>query len=142
MVICSFDQFEIWQPREFPANPRAAVTLDELPERHDVLNFLAGPDVEPSFVVHDREMTKEAARCLARMYESLVDRVAAPPQEIQRDDGAYAELAELHRQLDRAVADCYGWPASVAQDDDELVARLTERNRQISEGEREYQPFG
>jgi hypothetical protein len=57
------------------------------------------------------------------------------------DDGAFADLAALHKTLDVAVAAAYGWPASVAQDPKELVARLTELNRQISEGEREYHPF-
>jgi hypothetical protein len=57
------------------------------------------------------------------------------------DDGAFADLAALHKTLDVAVAAAYGWPASVAQDPKELVARLTELNRQITEGEREYHPF-
>jgi hypothetical protein len=47
----------------------------------------------------------------------------------------------LHRELDEAVAACYGWPKAIAQDDKELVPRLTEFNRQIVEGEREYHPF-
>src|SRR5665811_2179951 len=57
------------------------------------------------------------------------------------DDGAYADLKALHKELDEAVADCYGWPKSVAQDDKELVRHLTELNRQIIEGERAYAPF-
>lgn len=57
------------------------------------------------------------------------------------DDGGFADLKALHRELDVAVAAAYGWPASVAQDPDELVARLTERNREIVEGERPYSPF-
>ena len=57
------------------------------------------------------------------------------------DEGAWADLKALHRELDVAVAACYGWPASVAQDDDELVRRLTELNREISEGSRSYDPF-
>lgn len=84
VVICSFQKFEIWQPGDFPKNPRAVLDLVELPDRYDVLNFLAGANVEPSFVEHDREMTKEAAEKVALMFESLVDRVAAPPQDLQR----------------------------------------------------------
>lgn len=57
------------------------------------------------------------------------------------DEGAWADLKALHRELDVAVADCYGWPASVAQDDREIVRRLTELNREITEGRREYAPF-
>ena len=58
------------------------------------------------------------------------------------DDGAFIDLAALHKSLDVAVAAAYGWPAGVAQDAAELVRRLTELNRQISEGERSYNPFG
>lgn len=58
------------------------------------------------------------------------------------DEGAWTDLVELYRELDRAVADCYGWPASMAQADRELVRLLTERNRDICEGRREYAPFG
>ena len=57
------------------------------------------------------------------------------------DDGGFADLKKLHRDLDVAVASAYGWPASVAQEPDELVLRLTELNRQIASGEREYHPF-
>jgi hypothetical protein len=84
VVICSFQKFEIWQPGEFPKAPRAVLDLVDLPDRYDVLNFLVGPNVEPSFVAHDRELTKEAAGFVAQVYESLVDRVAAPAQDIQR----------------------------------------------------------
>ena len=58
------------------------------------------------------------------------------------DDGAFTDLAALHKALDGAVAAAYGWPASVGQDGPELVRRLTELNRQIVQGEREYEPFG
>ncbi len=57
------------------------------------------------------------------------------------DDGAYADLAESHRQLDRAVAAAYGWPASAATDPAESNERLLELNRRIAAGEVEYDPF-
>ena len=57
------------------------------------------------------------------------------------DDGGFADLAVLHRQLDRAVADAYRWSKSVAQDPERLVQLLTERNREIAEGRRPYDPF-
>ena len=57
------------------------------------------------------------------------------------DDGAFCDLAALHKRLDEAVVEAYGWPKSIAQDADALVARLTERNREIAEGERRYSPF-
>ncbi|MCO5295125.1 MAG: hypothetical protein M9882_09530 [Homoserinimonas sp.] len=57
------------------------------------------------------------------------------------DDGAFTDLATLHRRLDESVAAAYGWPKSVAQDAPELVRRLTELNRQISQGDHTYNPF-
>lgn len=59
----------------------------------------------------------------------------------QVDDGDWADLKALHKELDESVADCYGWPRRVAQDDKELVRRLSELNREISEGDRPYSPF-
>ena len=84
VVLCSFQKFEIWEPGLYPSKPRINLDLTDLPERYDVLNFLAGPNVEPSFVLHDRQMTKDAAEKVALMYQSLVDRVAAPALDIQR----------------------------------------------------------
>ena len=57
------------------------------------------------------------------------------------DDGAFADLATLHKRLDEAVAAAYGWPRPVAQDPVELVARLTQLNRDITDGTRPYAPF-
>ena len=84
VVLCSFQKFEIWEPGLYPGKARVEIDLADLPERYDVLNFLAGPNVEPSFVLHDRQMTKDAAEKVALMYQSLVDRVAAPPKDMQR----------------------------------------------------------
>ncbi|MDE8667820.1 hypothetical protein PY310_04400 [Pseudarthrobacter sp. H3Y2-7] len=58
------------------------------------------------------------------------------------DDGGYADLKKLHKQLDEAVAACYGWPKSTAQDAQEIVRRLTQLNKDITEGTRTYNPFG
>ncbi len=57
------------------------------------------------------------------------------------DEGAYTDLAKLHRELDEAVAATYGWPKSIAQDGDEIVRRLLALNREIAAGERDYAPF-
>jgi hypothetical protein len=58
------------------------------------------------------------------------------------DEGAWTDLMAVHKDLDEAVAECYGWPKSAAQDDAELVRRLTDLNREISDGRRPYDPFG
>ena len=57
------------------------------------------------------------------------------------DDGAFTDLAALHKSLDVAAAAAYGWPASVAQNAPELVRRLTELNREIIQDGRPYAPF-
>lgn len=57
------------------------------------------------------------------------------------DDGAFQDLAKLHRELDEAVADAYGWRKSIAQDPEQTNPLLLELNRKISEGELEYRPF-
>jgi len=123
VVICSFQKFEIWQPGDFPKSPRAVIDLADLPERYDVLNFLAGPNVEPSFVLHDREMTKDAAEKVALMYQSLLDRVAAPGPELQRFvmQSVWCMFAEdLHMLID--------WPFEKTVD-----ALLKDPNRSSAE---------
>jgi hypothetical protein len=52
-----------------------------------------------------------------------------------------ADLYELHRELDEAVAAAYGWPASAAHDPAESNRLLLELNRAIAAGEVEYDPF-
>jgi hypothetical protein len=59
----------------------------------------------------------------------------------QVDDGAWADLRDLHRELDEAVAAAYGWPRAVAHDPDETNRRLLELNRAIAAGEIAYDPF-
>ena len=58
------------------------------------------------------------------------------------DEGAYADLKALQKELDEAVAAAYGWPKAVAHDGDEIVRRLLELNREIAAGTRRYNPFG
>lgn len=60
----------------------------------------------------------------------------------QLDDGAWADLRSLHRQLDESVAVAYGWPREVAHDATFANARLIELSREIAEGRRPYQRFG
>jgi len=56
-------------------------------------------------------------------------------------EGGFQDLKKLHKDLDEAVAEAYGWPKSVAQDGAGLVRRLRALNREITEGERPYAPF-
>jgi len=57
------------------------------------------------------------------------------------DEGAWADVGDLHRQLDEAVAAAYGWPVSVAAGADEAMRRLLGLNAAIAAGEIDYDPF-
>lgn len=89
-----------------------------------------------------RERVSEAARqLLARRIEiCTTEQIGLTKLYNAVDEGAWADLKALHRDLDEAVADCYDWPRSVAQDGPEIVRRLTELNRETIEG-RPYAPF-
>jgi hypothetical protein len=84
VVVCSFQQFQVWEPGRFPSRARLAYSLEELPDRYEALVFLAGAQTEPSFAEHHRDLTKGAAEAVAKVYQSLADRSAAPIDEIQR----------------------------------------------------------
>jgi hypothetical protein len=58
----------------------------------------------------------------------------------QVDEGAWSEIAELHGQLDEAVAGAYGWPVGVAHDPLEAKARLADLHGEITAG-LPYEPF-
>ena len=60
----------------------------------------------------------------------------------QVEDGAYVDLKALHRKLDEAVAEAYGWPKVAAHDGDSIVQRLVDLNRAVAAGTRAYDPFG
>jgi hypothetical protein len=84
-----------------------------------------------------------AARVIARRSEiCLAQGIGLTTLYNQVDEGAWADLRDLHRRLDEAVAVAYGWPASVAHDPDETNRRLLALNHRIAAGEVPYSPFG
>ncbi|MEU3456367.1 DNA methyltransferase [Micromonospora sp. NPDC006766] len=90
-----------------------------------------------------RERVAEASRrMIARRQEICVqEQFGLTPLYNLVDDGAYADLKKLHKELDEAVAACYGWPKSIAQDKDEITRRLMALNAEIAAGQRPYEPF-
>ena len=50
VVICSFLQFEVWEPGRYPKGPRIVFDIEDLPDRYESLAFLAAPNLVPSFV--------------------------------------------------------------------------------------------
>ena len=59
----------------------------------------------------------------------------------QVDEGAFADLRDLHLALDEAVAAAYGWPRATAHDPADSNARLLALNEEIAAGRRAYSPF-
>ncbi|TFC04610.1 hypothetical protein [Cryobacterium mannosilyticum] len=51
------------------------------------------------------------------------------------------DLAELHRRLDDAVADAYGWEPSISAHPAQILERLLQLNRDVTDGRRPYSPF-
>lgn len=84
VVLCNFREFEVWEPGRYPKSPRATFSLNELPDRYEALLFLTGPQQLPSFLEHHKELTTQAADTIGEIYQSLVDRSAAPSDEIVR----------------------------------------------------------
>lgn len=57
------------------------------------------------------------------------------------DAGGAADLRDAHRELDVAVADAYGWDASVLESDSAILEALYDLNAEIANGA-PYDPFG
>jgi hypothetical protein len=83
VVLCAFQRFEVWEPGRFPSAPRADFTLGELPENYEKLLFLTGTDEEPLFGASYKELTTEAAKVVAQLYQVLLDRKAAAPETLR-----------------------------------------------------------
>ncbi len=83
VVLCAFQRFEVWEPGRFPSAPRADFTLDELPENYEKLLFLTGTDEEPLFGASYKELTTEAAKVVAELYQVLLERKAAAPETLR-----------------------------------------------------------
>jgi hypothetical protein len=79
VVLCAFHRFEVWEPGRFPAAPRAAFELVELPDRYDALAFLVGET--PVFVDGHAAVTTGAARKIAELNERLAERRCGGPDE-------------------------------------------------------------
>jgi hypothetical protein len=82
-----------------------------------------------------RERVAEASRLLLDRRATICKDQQIGLTELYNatDEGAYTDLAKLHRQLDEAAAACYSWPTSTAQHDAELVPRLRSLNQEIAE---------
>jgi hypothetical protein len=76
LVLCAFQEFEIWEPGAYPGEPRLTFGLLDLPDQLEALMFLAGE--EPLFSATQGAVTGEAVRLVTDLYTRLSDRRAAP----------------------------------------------------------------
>jgi hypothetical protein len=81
VVLCAFRRLEIWEPGAYPTAPRLVLDLIDLPDQYDALLFLAGR--EPIFTGGQAALTREAVVHLVDLYERLLDRAAADPDELR-----------------------------------------------------------
>lgn len=82
LVLCSIRSFEVWEPGRFPNAPRDVFTIEELPSRAEALLFLAGKT--PVYGGPGAAVTQEAAEHMVDLYFQLLDRDAAPADELRR----------------------------------------------------------
>jgi hypothetical protein len=82
LVLCSFQQFEVWQPGKFPNAPVDVFALTDLPNRVESLLFLAGRT--PIFGGPGVAVTKQAAQHMVTLYFLLLERRAAEAAELRR----------------------------------------------------------
>ena len=82
VVLCAFQKLEVWEPGQFPTQPRVQLDLIDLPDQYDALLFLA--ESEPVFAGGHISVTREAVAHLTGLYQELKDRDAAHP-DVLRD---------------------------------------------------------
>ncbi|MGH2981293.1 MAG: DNA methyltransferase, partial [Solirubrobacterales bacterium] len=87
----------------------------------------------PQANVNARQEIGEAARRLIERRQTICRERGIGLTDLYNmvDDGAYADLADLHRDLDRAAARAYGWPADVGADPLEIKTRLAALHGEI-----------
>jgi hypothetical protein len=104
--------------------------------------FETFPWPDPISDAQREQIADLARRIVARRQEICLERqIGLTKLYNEVDDGAYADLAKLHRKLDEAVCAAYGWPRSIAGDADETNVRLLALNQEIAAGRRPYDPF-
>lgn len=68
-------------------------------------------------------------RTLTHLYNALAVYRGGPGNGTKRDAADFApRLDELHRELDEAVCEAYGWPLDTLKDDEAILRRLLALN--------------
>lgn len=114
VVLCAFKRLEIWQPGGYPEHPRVKIDLVELPDRYEVLLFLAGR--EPVFAGGHEALTRATVGKVVDVYQRLRERQAGPADELRdfilqavwcmfAEDLGQLEARLFTRLLERLAAD-------------------------------------
>lgn len=82
VVLCAFRKLEIWEPGDFPNEPRLVLDLVDLADRYDSLLFLANR--EPVFTGGHVAVTRDAVAHLTGLFYGLGQRKAGEP-DVLRD---------------------------------------------------------
>src|SRR5262249_11648447 len=83
VVLCAFQRSEVWEPGRCPCAARADFILEAVPQEYEKLQFFAGEDQEPLFGTSYKELTTEAAKVVAELYQQLLERKAAAPETLR-----------------------------------------------------------
>jgi MmeI, DNA-methyltransferase domain/MmeI, N-terminal domain/MmeI, helicase spacer domain/MmeI, target recognition domain len=115
-------------------------TLEDRPRYTPTSCFETFPWPQPDDRVRE-EIGEIAMRLIERRQTICVEiQIGLTDLYNQVEEGAWSEIAELHRRLDEAVARAYGWKPTIAHDRLEIKARLAELHGRIAGGE-SYDPF-
>lgn len=82
-VLCNFEEFWVYDFEQQMDEPMDRVALDDLAERYDALNFLFPHARIPNFKNNRTAVTDEAAKKIAGIYKSLIQR-GEPKERAQR----------------------------------------------------------
>lgn len=82
VVLCNFDEFRIYDFDQSVRQPQDTLTLDELPERYEPLNFMWPTPEKVRFRVDREKVTREAAALLSGVYKRVL--AAHGPELAQR----------------------------------------------------------
>jgi len=125
----TFETFPFpWPPDQEPTNDPAYIAISAAAQQlHEERDVWLNPPGAPERVLKDRTLTN--------LYNALLVFRNVPPPEgrkhpkIKPAAGDFApRLDTLHRKLDRAVCDAYGWEHAVLDDDEEILRRLLALN--------------
>lgn len=97
----------------------------------------------PTSTATQKERIAAAAQKIVALRREACDSIGAGLTKVYNlmDDGAFVELKAAHRELDLAVADAYGWDATMLDDPVKLLDALFDLNEKCA-ADSSYAPFG